>query len=83
MNATAAIQQLRRIVAPRELTIEQRKACIATRAHLLALQCMVRDFNDAADPLRGLIAPINLAAVQLRLQGIEQLLADDRKARAA
>lgn len=81
--AAAAIAQVKAILAPRELTTEQRLACHAARAHLNALAAMVRDFNDAAEPLRGYMAPINLAAVRLRLQSIDQLLADDRKARAA
>lgn len=81
MDATAAIQQLKAIVAPRELTLEQRRACLSVRAHLLTLASMARDFNDAADPLRGLIKPINLAYILQRLQLIDGLLADDRRAR--
>lgn len=84
MNAAAAaVEKVRSILKPRELSPAQRAACIACRAHLLALDAMVRDFNDAAEPLRGYIAGLNLAAVRLRLQSIDQLLADDRKARAA
>lgn len=83
MNAITAVEALRRIVTPRELTIEQRAACVAVRAHLLALDAMVRDFNEAAEPLRSMIAPINPAAVRLRLQQVEKLLANDRAARAS
>lgn len=82
LAAANALIELHRMIQPKELSVEQRAACLSVRAHLSALAVMVGDCNDAAAPLRGLLEDFSVLAVGMRLARIEQLLAWDRAARA-
>lgn len=84
MNAAAlaAMQQIRAMCKPRELTQQQRAALIALRASLCRVICAAREADNIIESsLQGLMPGVNASGIFSALTNIEKLLADDRRAR--
>lgn len=80
--AIAAIEKIRAMCKPRELTPHQRAGLIALRASLSRVICAANEADSIIESsLQGLMPGVNASGIFSAMNTIEKLLADDRQAR--
>lgn len=82
MNATAAIQTLRAMLAPRELSPQERAALVALRGQLFSMIAIAQQTDELiAEKLRGIVPAVDFSELLLAYDQANRLLDADRKAR--